>query len=187
MYLHCCCLIAGRWWSSSALWPGWQGKQVPALDVQGQSRRKRRVWSVPVISPPSLLLFPCVGIIWCRGTIVSPHFSAPSSPGAFPPVLPAQRVAARGSPREPLGLSLPPLPLSRGAEGTGPSALPLFQKALAALALSSLGAAGGGAAAGADGPCWRVWGLLASRLRGGSPFTTRLGEGWLPLTWSVPS
>lgn len=54
-----------------------------------------------------------------------------------------------------------------------------LQKALAALALSLLGAAGGGAAAEQMVPVGGFGGLLAGRLGGGSPFTARLGEGSL--------
>lgn len=82
--------------------------------------------------------------------------------------------------------SLLPLPRSHGAEGSGPSACLCSRRHWQPWLFLRWGCGRRGCA-GADGPCWRVRGLSASRLRGGSPFTTRLGEGWLPLTWSVPS
>lgn len=185
--------VAGRWWSGSALWPGWQDKQVPTLGCTGGRAEGEgsKVWSEsPVISPPSFLLLPCGGITWCRGTMCSPCFAAPSSPGALLPMPPAQRIGARATPREPLGLSRPPLPHSPGLKAPALKRCLCLQKALAALALSSLGAAGGGAAVGADGPCLRVWGPGTPRRQvvGGDPLSPLgWGRARLPLTWSVPS
>lgn len=90
------------------------------------------------------------------------------------------RIRTRGTPWEPLGLSLPPLPLCRGgAQRTSLEALPLFAEGTGSPCSFFAGAAGGGAAVGADGPCWRVWGPPRWLVGGGSPFTARLGEGSL--------
>lgn len=90
------------------------------------------------------------------------------------------------------GASGAPAPSSSSvldAQSTSLGALPLFAVALAALAPSWLGAAGGGAAEGADGPSCRVWGPGAPRWQvGGDPLSPLVwGRARLPLTWSVPS
>lgn len=91
-----------------------RGSKSLPWDVPGQSRRKRRrVWSVPVICP-SLLLFPCVGIIWCRGTMVSPRSRTPSPPGALP------KARSKGISQGATGALSPSSSSSPGAEGSGP-------------------------------------------------------------------
>lgn len=169
--------IAGRWWSGSALWPGWQEKQVPALGcTRGRAGGEgSSVWrESPVISPP-FLLSPHGGITWCRG---SPRLAAPSSPGALLPMPPAQRMGARGTPRDPLGLSLPPLPLSRGAQSTSLEALPLFAEGTGSPCSFFAGGCG------RRGCCGSRWSLLEglgasspAGSGGGVPFHCSAGGG----------
>lgn len=175
--------IAGRWWSGSALWPGWQEKQVPSLGCTSSRAggEGSRVWSKsPVISPPSFLLLPCGGITWCRETTCSPHFATPSSPGAFLPRLPAKDQSTGGLPGSLWGSRSLLFLCPGGAQRTSLEALPLFAEGTGSPCSFFAGGCG------RRGCCGSRWSLLEglgasspAGWGGGSPFTARLGEGSL--------
>lgn len=168
--------VTGRWWSGSALWPGWQEKQVPALGC-ARMRAEGVEFGENVLRSH---LLPFSSYLWwhhpVQGVNTLSPFAAPSSPAAFLPIMRAQRTEHGGTQRS-FGLfSL----LFLCAEGLKAPALKrclCLQQALAAPALSLLGAAGGGAAAEQMVPVGGFGGLLDGRLGRGVPFQHPAGGG----------
>lgn len=159
-------LIDGRWWSGSALWPGWQEKQVPVLGC--------RIWSeFPAISPPLFSSYPSLvspGAEGQRALHVSlpgllkqpSHCCLPKGSGDSPGASGAPVASSSSVPGWAQSINLKALPLF--AEGTG-SPRSFF--------------AGGCGRRGCCGSRWSLMeGLGASSLVGwGGPFHRSAGGG----------
>lgn len=154
----------GEWLCPSARAAG--GASAPGC-TWGRAGEGNRVWSKsPVISLPSFLLLPRGGISWHGGTTCSPRFAAPSSPGALLPPPPARRAGAWALPGSLWGSGSLLFPRAGGSKPQ-PGGAAFVCGGPGRPGPASAGAAGGGG-------CGSRWSLP-----GGSPFTARLGEGWL--------